>query len=95
MPSEKHAHWKGRAKHAPPISSGSWKAAEQAPSGPLADYYTRKELAHELGVTTRTLERWAWLRTGPARTRVGNRVFYSCAAVEKWLELQTEGEAVK
>lgn len=57
-------------------------------AGVLADYFTRTELANELGLNPRTLERWANLRTGPKRTYVGNRVFYHRKHVERWLENQ-------
>lgn len=56
----------------------------------LAEYYTRPELADELHVSLRALERWASLRIGPQRTFVGNRVYYHRAAVESWLAQQTE-----
>ncbi|MGN8157101.1 helix-turn-helix transcriptional regulator [Salinisphaera sp. SWV1] len=56
----------------------------------LADYYTRDELAAELGKTTRTLARWAWLRTGPRQTRVGNRIYYHQNDVRDWLQKQKE-----
>ncbi len=59
----------------------------------LDDYYSRQQLADELGITLRSLERWAWLRKGPKRTRVGNRIYYHRAAVMAWLKSQTEGEA--
>ena len=57
----------------------------------LDDYYTRQDIAAELGVTIRSLERWAWLRSGPQRTYIGNRVYYHRAAVEQWLAARTEG----
>lgn len=56
----------------------------------LADYFSRQELADELGLTLRSLERWAWLRKGPARTKIGNRIYYHRAAVEAWLAEQSE-----
>lgn len=62
-------------------------------SGILADYYTRDELAAELGRTRRTLARWAWLRTGPRITRLQGRVLYHRADVETWLRAQVEGDA--
>ncbi len=71
-----------------PKHAGNQSAATR---GLLSDYYTRDQLADELGITTRSLERWAWLRTGPRRTTLGNRVYYHRAAVEEWLASQTEG----
>lgn len=55
----------------------------------LAGYLTRAELALDLGLNVRTLERWAHLRSGPKRTLVGNRVYYHRRAVEHWLESRT------
>lgn len=59
----------------------------------LSDYLTREQLAEELGLTVRSLERWAWLRTGPRITRVGRRVYYSREDVRRWLESQKEAAA--
>jgi hypothetical protein len=72
-------------------SAFSWKKKAPAKNGILADFYSRQELADELGVTLRSLERWAWLRKGPPRTKIGNRVYYHRNAVESWLKSQTEG----
>ncbi|WP_123631554.1 helix-turn-helix transcriptional regulator [Salinisphaera orenii] len=66
---------------------------QESKSALLAEYYTRQELAEELGITQRSLERWAWLRKGPAQTRIGQRVYYHRSAVEKWLSEQTEAAA--
>lgn len=72
-------------------NSSTWSDERaRAKSAVLADYFTRQELADELGVTTRSLERWAWLRSGPKRTHIGNRVYYHRAAVEQWLANRTE-----
>lgn len=60
--------------------------------GLLADYYTREELAAELGRCTRTLARWAWLRTGPRITRLQGRVLYHRDDVRAWLQAQAEDE---
>lgn len=54
------------------------------------DYLTSDAAAEELGVTVRTLQRWAAERTGPARTRVGRKVLYRRAAVEEWLRRAEE-----
>lgn len=61
-------------------------------SGVLADYYTRDELAEELGRCRRTLARWAWLRTGPRITRLQGRVLYHRDDVKAWLRSQAESE---
>ena len=56
----------------------------------LDGYLNRNELADELGVSIRTLARWAWLRTGPRITRLGGRVLYNRDDVQAWLRSQTE-----
>ena len=52
----------------------------------LADYVTREQLAEELKVTTRTLDKWEWLRVGPRKIKLGARVYYKRADVTAWLE---------
>lgn len=44
------------------------------------------EVARQLGVSLRTLNRWHALRVGPARCKVGRTVLYRQAAVDAWLE---------
>jgi DNA-binding transcriptional MerR regulator len=51
----------------------------------LNDWINREELAGQLSVTTDTLARWATLGIGPPRVRIGRRVLYRRASVEKWL----------
>lgn len=58
----------------------------------LDGYLTREELAEELGKTPRTLDRWASLRVGPPRSKIGRTVVYRVAAVQSWL-IQQEDEA--
>lgn len=49
------------------------------------DLFTLDELADQIGVTRRTLERWHAQRTGPPRIKVGKRVFYRADAVRDWM----------
>ena len=49
-------------------------------------FWTRHELAEELRVTTRTLDRWWAERQGPPRTYIGREPVYMKASVRKWLE---------
>jgi len=64
--------------------SVTMKAA--ASNGPLgADYYTRQQLAEELGASVRTLDRWHTHRQGPPRIAVGKLVLYRREAVREWL----------
>jgi excisionase family DNA binding protein len=51
----------------------------------LNDYLTPTQLAHELGVSLRTVVRWNSRRQGPPQTRVGRRVLYRLASVKAWL----------
>lgn len=46
---------------------------------------TVAEVAKELGVSRRTLDRWSLLRKGPTRTHVGRKPRYSRAALNEWL----------
>ncbi|MFY1688817.1 helix-turn-helix transcriptional regulator [Plantactinospora sp. WMMB782] len=54
---------------------------------PLA---SSQELAEYLGVPVRTLDRWAYCKTGPRYALVGRHRRYRWADVEKWLDQQTE-----
>jgi hypothetical protein len=59
----------------------------------LSDYITREQLAVELEVTTRTLDKWAWLRKGPAKIKIGGRCYYHRADVIAWIEAMREEQA--
>jgi hypothetical protein len=54
-------------------------------TGALDNYYTRAELAGELGKTVKTLERWARELIGPPVTVVVTDDYYYKPSVEKWL----------
>ena len=51
----------------------------------LADYFTKTELAEELGYHERTLDRWHACRTGPPRTVIGRQILYRRSSVREWL----------
>ena len=56
---------------------------------PEADVLTRREAAARLGVTTRTLDRWAMQGRGPAYSLTGGtkgRALYTSATIAEWLE---------
>ena len=53
--------------------------------GVLTDYLNPAELAAELGISGRTLERWNRLGNAPPRTRLGKRIVFRREAVAKWL----------
>lgn len=58
------------------------------PEAILIDFLTLEGLAAELRRNKRTLDRWNALGIGPPRTRVGRRVLYRRASVQKWLLAQ-------
>lgn len=62
-------------------------ALELTPSEKLLDgFYTQPQLADELGVTQRTLQRWEELRTGPPMIQIGRRTrLYKKQSVLEWL----------
>jgi predicted DNA-binding transcriptional regulator AlpA len=49
---------------------------------------TSPEVATHLGISPRTLDQWAWRRTGPKWSKVGRSRRYRWADVEKWVESQ-------
>jgi hypothetical protein len=52
----------------------------------LDGYLGEEALAAELDVTTRTLQRWRKLRTGPPASWVGKTPVYRFESVLKWLQ---------
>jgi len=53
---------------------------------PLKDnFITSDEASALLAVSTRTLSRWARLRKGPPRIKVGRSIYYRRDAMEHWL----------
>jgi hypothetical protein len=51
----------------------------------LAPYLTPEELADQLQICKRTLDRWHAARRGPPRVDIGRRPMYRREAVEQWL----------
>ena len=47
-------------------------------------YLTKDEAAAELGVSTRTLDRWHAERVGPPRTTFGRKVLYKQTSLIDW-----------
>jgi excisionase family DNA binding protein len=45
---------------------------------------TREEAAEYLGVTKRTMDKWANLRMGPNYRRRGRRTFYKLEDLDAW-----------
>jgi predicted DNA-binding transcriptional regulator AlpA len=52
------------------------------------DLVTGDELAADIGVNPKTLQRWAREGRGPRRVRLGNRAYYFRPEVEAWLKDQ-------
>lgn len=61
------------------------------------DLLTIRELAEQLEVTCRTLERWNAQRIGPPRIKLGKKVYYRIEAVKEWIlsQEQAQPRAVK
>ena len=55
------------------------------PSSILAGYLTPRQLAKELGVSQRTLDRWHQFRHGPPRIALGRTRLYRLESVRTWL----------
>ncbi len=58
----------------------------------LDEYFTRPELAAELGKSERTLERWERLKIGPPVTRCGVTPLYNIEGSRAWLRAQEQTE---
>lgn len=52
----------------------------------LEGYLRPKDMAKQIGISTRTLARWQVRRIGPPRIVVGRQIFYRLASVYAWLE---------
>ena len=62
----------------------------------LAGYLPEKEMARELGVTTRTFRRWRQLQIGPPHATAGREVIYSIETTRAWLQAGgTSGTSAK
>jgi Helix-turn-helix domain len=51
----------------------------------LSVFFTQAELARELGVTRKTLDRWKLEGKGPSITKIGRKILYSRKGVASWL----------
>jgi predicted DNA-binding transcriptional regulator AlpA len=51
----------------------------------LHGYLRREDLAKQLGVSPRTIDRWQMMRMGPPRVHIGRTILYSAESVREWL----------
>jgi predicted DNA-binding transcriptional regulator AlpA len=51
----------------------------------LEGFLRREELATQLGLSPRTIDRWQALREGPPRVHVGRTILYNVESVREWL----------
>jgi len=54
----------------------------------LDGFLRREELAHQFGLSPRTIDRWEALRIGPPRVSVGRTILYNMQSVREWLVAQ-------
>jgi predicted DNA-binding transcriptional regulator AlpA len=54
----------------------------------LDGFLRREELAQQLDLSPRTIDRWEALRKGPPRVCVGRTVLYNVESVREWLKSQ-------
>lgn len=59
---------------------------------PRSDFISEREFAGLIGKSLRTIRRWQTERRGPRRTRLGKSVFFSRAAIERFLSDREEAE---
>lgn len=59
----------------------------------IDDYLDRAELAAELKVSERTIERYDSMRIGPPRVKVGSRWYYPRQGARDWLTARTQPQA--
>jgi Helix-turn-helix domain len=59
----------------------------------LSQFFTKEDLAAELGLNMRTLDRWEALGIGPPRTLVGRQILYRRSSLLKWLASQERGSS--
>ena len=71
-----------------PASSDAHEAAHPTV---LDGYLEPQEVAHQLGVSVRTLTRWHALRCGPPRCMTGRKIYYRVDAVREWLRDSERG----
>lgn len=66
------------------------EAATSAEVGIRKDLLDVQQLANEFGISTRTIARWWAGRTGPARVKIGRKIFFRRQAILEFLERQEQ-----
>lgn len=51
----------------------------------LDGFLRREDLAQQLGLSPRTIDRWEALRKGPPRVCIGRTILYNVESVREWL----------
>jgi excisionase family DNA binding protein len=59
----------------------------------LSEFLTPDELAAELKISPRTLDRWVALGEAPAMTRIGRKRLYRRSSVRAWLLAREQDRA--
>ena len=74
-------------KHLLPASSSA--LGRQGPTSPSdLRHFNQMQLARRWNLSDRTLERWRWLKQGPAYIKLGGHVVYRLEDIEAYEQLQ-------
>ena len=74
----------------PNIKLANQTLPRSTPAELLAGFLTKDDLAKQLRISGRTLDRWHRLRSGPPRTLIGGKVYYETTAARAWITAQRE-----
>ena len=74
----------------PNLNLANQTMPRSTPAGLLTGFLTKDDLAGQLRISGRTLDRWHSLRTGPPRTLIGGKVYYETTAARAWITAQRE-----
>lgn len=87
MPSRPNRHQRRAAKPSrrDPVKTSEIESSPARPSSLLSEYFEPPELAAELNVCEKTLDRWRRLGKGPPITKIGRKPYYSKTGVVMWL----------
>jgi len=61
----------------------------------LGEYLEPAELAAELKICTKTLDRWRALGSGPPITKIGHKTYYSRAGIIAWLRTREQQNSLR